>query len=78
MLSIFREHGPVQILTEQNAKQFEVIFGIRDRLSALEEQIQELQGSRRGFWGPRRPSLQRRDSTEVLPGTDAVTVDSDE
>ena len=36
----------VQQLTEQNAKQFEVIFGIRDRLAALEEQVQALQGSK--------------------------------
>jgi hypothetical protein len=43
----------VQLLQEQNREQFRVIYEVRDRMTALEQEFERLKG--RSWWRVRSP-----------------------
>ena len=51
----------LQLLTEQNEKQYQVIYSVRDRLIALEAEVDELKGARQQGWFKRGQRAQAAD-----------------
>ena len=53
----------VQLLEEENTKQFEILYSVRDRLIALEREVDELRGANRSSWF-RRSQSQGQDGSQ--------------
>lgn len=45
----------MQLLEEENTKQFELLYSVHDRLIALEREVDELRGANRSGWFRRSP-----------------------